>query len=99
MPNIGTLPAHYRPIIAHLVTIFVSLSDSSETHLSTGRVRQTFASNEKRRAVWDNSGEHGASGLSVRFLQAPGPTGGPYDGQDGERYGGCRAERPARGPL
>ena len=49
--------AHYRPNIAHLVTIFVSLSDSSETHLSTGWVRQTFASNGKRRAVRDNSGE------------------------------------------
>ena len=49
--------AHYRPNIAHLVTIFVSLSDSSETHLSTGWVRQTFASNGKRRAVRDGLGE------------------------------------------
>ena len=57
MPNIGTLPAHYRPNIAHLVTIFVSLSDRSETYLSTGRVRQTFASNGKRRAGRDGLGE------------------------------------------
>ena len=49
--------AHYRPNIAHLVTIFVSLSDNSETHLSTGRVRQTFASNGKRRAGRDGLGE------------------------------------------
>ena len=32
VPNVGTLPAHYQPNIAHLVTIFVSLSESSETH-------------------------------------------------------------------
>ena len=57
MPNVGTLLAHYRPYIAHLVTIFVSLSDSSETHLPTGRVRQTFASNGKRRAIRDDLGE------------------------------------------
>ena len=49
--------AHYRPNIAHLVTIFVSLSDSSETRLSTGWVRQTFASNGKRRAGRDGLGE------------------------------------------
>jgi hypothetical protein len=57
VPNIGTLPAHYRLNIAHLVTIFVSSSDSSETHLSTGWIRQTFASNGKRRAGRDGVGE------------------------------------------
>ena len=49
--------AHSRPNITHLATNFVSLSDSSETHLSTGRVRQTFASNGKRRAGRDGLGE------------------------------------------
>ena len=57
MPDVSTLSPQYRPNIAHLVTIFVSLSDSSETHLSTGRVRQTFASKGKRRAIRDDLGE------------------------------------------
>ncbi len=69
VPNVGTLPAHYRPNIAHLVTIFVSLSDSSETRLSTVRVRQTFASNGKRRAGRDGLGE--VKDLGIRFLQPP----------------------------
>ena len=57
VPNIGTLPAHNRPNIAHLSTILVSLGDSSETRLSTGWVRQTFASNRKSRAGRDGLGE------------------------------------------
>ena len=57
MPNDGTFPADSRPNIAHLATIFVSFSDSSETHLSTGGIRRTFASKGKRRAGWDGLGE------------------------------------------
>ena len=57
MPDVSTLSPQYRPNIAHLATIFVSLSDSCETHLSTGRVRKTFASKGKRRAIRDDLGE------------------------------------------
>ena len=57
VPNVGTFPAHSRPNIAHLATIFVSFSDSSETHLSIGGIRRTFASKGKRRAGWDGLGE------------------------------------------
>ena len=57
VPNVGTFPADSQPNIAHLATIFVSFSDSSETHLSTGGIRRTFASKGKRRAGWDGLGE------------------------------------------
>ena len=86
--------AHSRPNITHLATNFVSLSDSSETHLSTGRVRQTFASNGKRRAGRDGLGE--VKGPRYTASTPPHGRGSFAWSKQSERYRWCRAERPAR---